>query len=99
MSVLWLAVAILQTLVEGGVYVYNPSTHYSQSAEIQEVRTTISQISATLALLVKALSPDMLEAGTQVQLQQIRAPQSGVRVEESFGSAKERFALETPPRR
>ena len=78
----------------------NPSSHFSQSAEIQEVRTAVSPISAALALLAKALHPGILEAGTQLQLQQPRTPESGVRVEEtsSFGSAFERFALETPPR-
>ena len=43
---------------------YNPSDRSSQSAEIQEVRTAVSQISATLALLVKALPPGILETGT-----------------------------------
>ena len=51
----------------------------------------VSQISATLALLVKALLPGILEAGTLLQVQQTRTPRSGVRV-------VERFALETPPR-
>ena len=78
---------------------YNPSAHFSHSAEILEMRTAVSQICATLALLVKALLPGILESGTQFQLQP-QAPQAGVRVEEtsSVGGPKERFALETPPR-
>ena len=61
------------------------------------MRTAASQISATLALLVKALHPGVLDAGTPLQVQQTRAPQSGVRVEET-SSARKRFAMETPPR-
>ena len=41
-----------------GILSKNGATHlliFSESAEIQEVRTAVSQISATLALLVKAL--------------------------------------------
>ena len=76
---------------------YNPSAHFSQSTEMQEMRTAVSQISATLALLVKALPPGMLEAGTPSQLQQTRAPQSGARVE-GTSSAIERFALATSPK-
>ena len=64
------------------------------------MRTAVSQISAILALLVKALHPGILEAGTQFQLQQPQTPQAGVRVEEtsSFGGPFQRFVLETPPR-
>ena len=36
---------------------YNPHAHFSQSTEIQEVRTAISQNSTTLALLEKAFHP------------------------------------------
>ena len=79
---------------------YNPSAHFSHSAEIQEVRTVVSQISATLALLVKALAPGILEAGTQFQSQRSQTPQWGVIVEETpcFRGPTERFALETPPK-
>ena len=64
------------------------------------MRTAVSQISGTLALLVEALLPGILEAGTQLQVQLTRATRSGVRVEEtsSFGGATECFAMETPPR-
>ena len=48
---------------------YNPSAHFSHSAEIQEVRTAVSQNSATLALLVTSSSlPGILEAGTHVPI-------------------------------
>ena len=75
---------------------YNQSVNFSQSAEIQEVRTAVSQIAATLALLVKALLPGILESGTLLQLQRYRTPQSGARVEEtsSIGGPVERFALD-----
>ena len=62
---------------------YNPSVRSSQSAEIQEVRTAVSQISPTLALLVQALPPGILETGIHFQLQQTRTPPQEVRSEDT----------------
>ena len=62
---------------------YNSSDCTSQSRELKEMRTAISQISDTLALLLKTLPPAAVEVGTTVKMPQTLALQTGVRVEET----------------
>ena len=62
---------------------YNSSDCTSQSRELKEMRTAISQISDTLALLLKTLLPVAVEVGTTVKMPQTLALQTGVRVEET----------------
>ena len=62
---------------------YNSSDCTSQSTELKDMRTAISQISDTLALLLKTLLPVAVEVGTTVKLPQTLVQQTGVRVEET----------------
>ena len=62
---------------------YNSSDCTSQSRELKEMRTAISQISDTLALLLKTLPPVAVEVGTTVKMPQTLALQTGARVEET----------------
>ena len=62
---------------------YNSSDCTSQSRELKEMRTAISQISHTLALLLKTLLPVAEEVGTTVKMPQTLALHTGVRVEET----------------
>ena len=62
---------------------YNSSDCTSQSRELKEMRTAISQISDTLALLLKTLHPVAVEVNTTVKLPQTLALQTGVRVQET----------------
>ena len=62
---------------------YNWSDCTSQSREFKEMRTAISQISDTLALLLKTFHPVAVEVGTTVKMPQTLALQTGVHVEET----------------
>ena len=53
---------------------YNSSDCTSQSRELKEMRTAISQISDTLALLLKTLPPVAVEVGTKEMVGEAGAP-------------------------
>ena len=61
---------------------YNSSDCTSQSRELKEMRTAISQISDTLALLLKTLPPVAVEVGTTVKMPQTLALHTGVKLRE-----------------
>ena len=56
---------------------YNLSDCTSQSRQLKEMRTAISQISDTLALLLKTIHPVLVEVGTTVELPQTLALKTG----------------------
>ena len=62
---------------------YSSSDYTPQSTELGEMRTAISQISDTLALLLKALPHVAVEFSTTVKLPQTLTIQPAVRVEET----------------